>query len=149
MSDLIKRQDAIDAFRKATADGDKVDFCVSVINDLPSAEARTQMSSADLISRQDAINAIENTDCELSADAWDELTNAIMQLPSAQRWIPCSERLPDINSDVLATLECGDLTYAWRFDDNYWCICEGDSTATTSEILAWMPLPEAYREEEI
>lgn len=38
MSDLIKRQDAIDAFRKATADGDKVDFCVSVINDLPSAE---------------------------------------------------------------------------------------------------------------
>ena len=38
MSDLISRQDVINAFRKATADGDKVDFCVSVINDLPSAE---------------------------------------------------------------------------------------------------------------
>ena len=39
---------------------------------------------SDLIDRQAAINAIENTDCELSADAWDELTDAIMQLPSAQ-----------------------------------------------------------------
>lgn len=38
MSDIIKRQDAIDAFRKATADGDKVDFCVSVINEVPSVE---------------------------------------------------------------------------------------------------------------
>lgn len=38
----------------------------------------------DLISRQDVINAIENTDCELSADAWDELTDAIMRVPSAQ-----------------------------------------------------------------
>lgn len=39
MSDLINRQDAIDAFRKATADGDKGDFCVSVIKELPEVEA--------------------------------------------------------------------------------------------------------------
>lgn len=36
----------------------------------------------DLISRQKAINALENTDCELSSTQWDELTDAIMQLPS-------------------------------------------------------------------
>lgn len=64
------------------------------------------------------------------------------------RWIPCSERLPEINSDVLATLKWGDITYAWRFDDDYWCICEGDSTSTTSEILAWMPLPDPYKRDE-
>lgn len=40
--------------------------------------------SNDLISRQAAINALENTDCELSSDTWDELTDAIMSLPSAQ-----------------------------------------------------------------
>lgn len=40
MSDTIYRQGAIDAFRKATADGDKVDFCVSVINGMPSAERK-------------------------------------------------------------------------------------------------------------
>lgn len=36
------------------------------------------------ISRQAAIDAIENTDCELSSDSWDELTDAIMSLPSEQ-----------------------------------------------------------------
>ena len=45
----------------------------------------------DLIYRQHAINALENTDCELSNDAWDELTNAIKQVPSAEpkkgRWV--------------------------------------------------------------
>lgn len=38
----------------------------------------------DLISRQKAINAIENTECELLSEEWDELTNAIMNLPPAQ-----------------------------------------------------------------
>lgn len=45
----------------------------------------------DMIYRQAAINAIENTECELLPCEWDELTNAIMQLPSAEpkkgRWI--------------------------------------------------------------
>ena len=39
----------------------------------------------DLIYRQSAINAIENTECELLAEEWDELTNAIKQVPSAQQ----------------------------------------------------------------
>jgi len=37
----------------------------------------------DLIYRQSAINALENTECELLAEEWDELTNAIKQVPSA------------------------------------------------------------------
>ena len=39
----------------------------------------------DLIYRQGAINAIENTECELLAEEWDELTNAIKQVPSAEQ----------------------------------------------------------------
>jgi hypothetical protein len=39
---------------------------------------------SDLIYRQSAINAIENTDCELLAEEWDELTNAIKQVPSTE-----------------------------------------------------------------
>ena len=38
----------------------------------------------DTISRQAAINAIENTECELLPEEWDELTDAIMSVPSAQ-----------------------------------------------------------------
>ena len=39
----------------------------------------------DLIYRQSAINAIENTECELLSCEWDELTNAIKQVPSAEQ----------------------------------------------------------------
>ena len=39
----------------------------------------------DLIYRQSAINALENTECELLAEEWDELTNAIKQVPSAEQ----------------------------------------------------------------
>ena len=37
-----------------------------------------------LISRQAAINAVENTDVELTAKEWDELTGAIMSVPFAE-----------------------------------------------------------------
>lgn len=39
---------------------------------------------SDLISRQAAINAIENTECELLPEEWNELTDSIMNVPSAQ-----------------------------------------------------------------
>lgn len=38
MNDLIIRQDAINAFYNATSDGDKAEWCVYVINSLPSAQ---------------------------------------------------------------------------------------------------------------
>lgn len=38
MDDLISRQVAVNAFMKATADGDKAEFCIDVINGLPSAD---------------------------------------------------------------------------------------------------------------
>ncbi len=37
----------------------------------------------DVIYRQDAINAIENTECELTPAAWDEITDAINEVLSA------------------------------------------------------------------
>lgn len=36
----------------------------------------------DLIRRQSAINAIENTDVPMSAGEWDELTDAIVSIPA-------------------------------------------------------------------
>lgn len=40
MYDYISRQAAIDAFYKATADGDKIDFCLHVLNQVPFAPVR-------------------------------------------------------------------------------------------------------------
>lgn len=47
------------------------------------SDASNALSVLDCISRQAAINAIENTECELTPAAWDEITDAINELPSA------------------------------------------------------------------
>ena len=66
-----------------------------------------KLDITDCISRQAAINAIENTDCELPPYAWDELTDAIMRVPPAQ---------PEI-------IHCEECKYR---KDNFmgdWCTC--------------------------
>ena len=101
------------------------------------------------VSVQDCINAIENTDCELSPQAWREITNNIMSLPlvtPTQNWIPVSERLPEKDVEVLATTEWGEVTIA-MYCVTDWLIHEGDTNAETDEIVAWMPLPKPYKTE--
>ena len=72
---------------------------------------------------------------------------------SPYRWIPVSERLPEKGGEsffdgmVLITLrdkETGDL---YVLNDKYcgdgdWLMCVPDEP---TEVLAWMPLPEAYK----
>ena len=63
---------------KAKARYDEIDNCIAIILNAPTIEP-----DGDTISRQGAINAIENTDCELTTKDWDELTGALKSLPSA------------------------------------------------------------------
>ena len=60
-------------------------------------------------------------------------------------WIQTSERLPDINEEVLATTSDGIITIAWRTREDKWLIYEGEDNATTDDILAWMCLPTPYK----
>jgi len=123
----------------------------------------------DLISRQAAIDATwfepSYTD---PLNVLTEVRDRLKALPSAQpeqRWIPCSERLPEIKQHVL--LSCyGRVIYGRMIskDGNsgypVFEICDSvgekrpivlettvHSKFTTSRIIAWMPLPEPYREE--
>lgn len=71
------------------------------------------------------------------------IENTMAEITSEQeRWIPCSEMLPEREGWYLTSL--GDKTYGGADVDMY---CKGWVKYGT-HVLAWMPLPEGYKEEE-
>lgn len=67
-------------------------------------------------------------------------------LPKEHGWILVSEKLPERCKEVIVTdIETSD-TYLSRYIGNrYW---ECDNGLFKNRIIAWMPLPEPYREGE-
>lgn len=62
-------------------------------------------------------------------------------------WIPVSDRLPRNYTDVLVTADDGEQYIAFKNPDDTFCFYEEDIGDT--QAIAWMPLPEPYREEDI
>lgn len=124
---------------------------------------------SDLISRQVAIEAIEKYldkfDC-IDANFLDGLktTKKILNdLPSAQpkqRWIPCSRHLPVVGEYVLATVRLHqkqntylNVVYTCFLSRNgsnelYWIREDCHMVFNREDVLAWMPLPDAYKEDD-
>ena len=74
----------------------------------------------------------------------------IKELPSVTRkkeeWIPCSERMPKQNECIeyyLIQDEYGDM-YVARYTSDEWISID---SILQDNIVAWMPLPEPYKEE--
>ena len=64
-------------------------------------------------------------------------------------WIPCNERLPEDDSICIVTVEYPNnktmVDYGW-FDRKGVCWFVGMQEFRTSNILAWKPLPEPFKE---
>lgn len=91
---------------------------------------------------------------EISLEQYNDMTERLTELEwklGEHEWIPCSERLPSEDGDYLCTIPLdADETYTevltfhkGRFyeDDDEWGATYHD------DVLAWMPLPEPYRED--
>ena len=94
----------------------------------------------DLISRQAAIDAFHPDHDTDWYTPW--IIETLNEIPSAQQWIPCSERLPEKDGRYLVT---NDGWGEWIVDWNAWL---NGQWLYNSEPIAWMSLPEPYKGEE-
>lgn len=85
-----------------------------------------------------------NDECKEWSEQWSGYEDA-EEKDRLGQWIPCSERLPENNTDVIVCFYGGTVT-----EMRYWGngTFQGIYEHTTKVIVAWMPLPEPYREEE-
>lgn len=108
----------------------------------------------DLIKRQDAITAYCEHECGIKGMTREncgatDCGTIFDDIPSAQQWIPCSERLPE-EFYVLCCDNHGEMLIANPFE------CDDSDTGFSAEsedcymynCVAWMPLPEPYKGEE-
>ena len=100
-----------------------------------------------------AITCIEHAptiEPQQTCEYWDsESKFCALCRPSAQperRWIPCSERLPEEGQDILAYRVFGDeeRIIPANYGNGCWFDCH--MNCLVEHIIAWMPLPEPYKE---
>ena len=83
--------------------------------------------------------------------AFDDAKNIVQEVSEEYNdgWIACSERLPEDDSIFIVTVEYPNnktmVDYGW-FDRKNVCWFVGMQEFRTSNILAWQPLPEPFKE---
>ena len=71
----------------------------------------------------------------------DDMVRMINGQPKISGWIPCSERLPEENEEVICCFKSGVVKALVLFN----CKFHGKVYAyEKSDIIAWQPLPEEY-----
>ena len=106
--------------------------------------------SEDLISRQAAIDTVLK--CYDNNELFEVYEDKLRALPAEPHWIPVTER-PDKSGDYLATLIDGtekwvEIIYWNETFGGSWQAVIGDENyySTIGNVIAWMPLPEPFKE---
>ena len=148
MNDLISRKWLMECVEegwiKFETQKDENRFIHLVRDIAPSAQPVAKdiyVPAKDCISRQAAIDALNDVladyiPCLIGRNEEIPLkcAVAIRDLPSAQRWIPVTKRLPENDDECLTILEDG-LYYVQAYSDGEWYY---------DDVVAWMPLPKPW-----
>ena len=109
------------------------------------------------MTREEAIRWINEeirweNECQSKHPIKEALCTARKALEQERRWIPVTERLPEESTLVL--LSCDDMYLArlnpcigWISENNYWFTFASRGSYLVKYPIAWMPLPEPYKED--
>lgn len=66
----------------------------------------------------------------------------VEEAPAVNRWIPCSERLPETGVDVIVYWQGSLIKIAHLMHDYLWETSDGEYDLPAKDVTHWMPLPE-------
>lgn len=135
-------------------------YWLKEVADLLQAKAYNGSVKGDLICRSDLLKKfcvnsegrrIPEVDCdnhEITVSIKD-VKSIIREQPTAYNggWIPCSERLPEVEADVLLSLRSLDVYTGFRANTEGCFYVDGEGYTECYNVLAWQPLPEPYKQE--
>lgn len=98
---------------------------------------------------KEALSVLKIYDNQWLREAIDMAIEAL-SAEAVQEWIPCSERLPSDDEDVIVSVLEDHGDRSWKYTTVAW-LCNGvwisDNEILFGTAVAWMPLPKPYREE--
>lgn len=106
----------------------------------------------DLIRRQWLMECVNEGwikfDTEKDENIFIHLVRDIAPSAQPERWIPCSERMPEIKDNMAKKVI---VTTSWNtVSEAYYCVDHwemNDFDYKLSSVIAWMPLPESWKGE--
>lgn len=139
MKDLIDREKALDCFHD----------WVDKYGDVHTADEMTEYQAIEALPTEKSLCALcQYNDLERDEEPCESCTmgGENNHFKAVERWIPCSERLPEKEVVYIITVHYDDRNFI-AFD-NFCSYKHGWKEWSNQEVLAWMPLPEPYKGKE-
>lgn len=99
------------------------------------------------MSRSELFEAVFENMCHRNSDdPFAKVLYEVLRILEETKWIPCSERLPKQGQEVICQCRANIIKVLKLDADGDW-YQDADHCYMGGFVIAWMPLPEPYRED--